>query len=40
MVSYLNYISEGIEEGADIPWRMQNKMEEVPKPDLARGEEV
>ncbi|MFG6119845.1 c-type cytochrome [Thalassobacillus sp. B23F22_16] len=40
MVAYLTYISEGIDHGADIPWRMQNTMEEVPEPDVASGEEL
>lgn len=40
MVSYLSYISEGIEEGEDIPWRMLNNMEEIPEPDVTRGEEL
>ncbi len=40
LVSYLTYISEGIEVGEDIPWRMLNTMKEIPEPDLARGEEL
>ncbi|SEA84011.1 thiosulfate dehydrogenase [Thalassobacillus cyri] len=40
MVAYLTYISEGIDYDADIPWRMQNNMEKVPEPDVARGEEL
>lgn len=40
IVSYLSYISEGIKEGEDIPWRMLNTMEEIPEPDIARGEEL
>lgn len=40
MVSYLSYISEGIEDGEDIPWRMLNNMEEIPEPDVTRGEEL
>lgn len=40
MVAYLAYISEGIEQGEDIPWRMLNTMEEIPEPDIARGEEL
>jgi len=38
IVSYLSYISEGIETGEDIPWRMQNTMEEIPEPNVANGE--
>lgn len=40
MVSYLTYISEGIEVGEDIPWRMLNTMKEIPEPDIERGEEL
>lgn len=40
LVSYMSYISEGIEQGEDIPWRMLNTMEEIPEPDVDRGEEL
>lgn len=40
LMSYLTYISEGIEQGEDIPWRMLNTMEEVPEPNVVRGEEL
>lgn len=40
MVSYLSYISEGIEEGEEIPWRMLNTMKEIPEPDVDHGEEL
>jgi len=40
LMSYLAYISEGIEQGEDIPWRMQNTMEEIPEPSVASGEEL
>jgi len=40
MVAYLTKISEGIEVGADIPWRMQNTMEEIPEPDVVNGEDL
>jgi len=40
MTAYLAYISEGIEEGEDIPWRMLNTMEEIPEPDVDRGEDL
>lgn len=40
LTAYLTYISEGIETGEDIPWRMLNTMEEIPEPDVARGEEL
>ncbi|WHX24668.1 c-type cytochrome [Virgibacillus halodenitrificans] len=38
MVSYLTYISEGIEVGEEIPWRMQNTMKEIPEPSVSSGE--
>ncbi len=38
MVAYLTYISEGIPVGADIPWRHQNNMEDVPTPSVEDGE--
>lgn len=40
LISYLTYISEGIEVGEDIPWRMLNTMKEIPEPDVVRGEEL
>src|SRR5699024_5750012 len=40
MMAYLSYISEGIEEGEDIPWRMLNTMEEIPEPSVESGEEL
>ncbi|KGX87478.1 c-type cytochrome [Pontibacillus litoralis] len=40
LMSYLQYISQGIEEGEDIPWRMKNTMKEIPEPDVERGEEL
>src|SRR5699024_10086149 len=40
LVSYLAYISEGIEQGEDIPWRMLNTMKEIPEPDVTHGEEL
>jgi len=36
---YLTYISEGIPVGAEIPWRHQNNMDDVPTPSVADGEE-
>jgi len=39
MVAYLTYISEGIPVGAEIPWRHQNNMDDVPTPSVADGEE-
>lgn len=40
LMSYLTYISEGIEVGEDIPWRMLNTMNEIPEPSVDRGEEL
>lgn len=39
MVAYLTYISEGIPVGAELPWRHQNNMDDVPTPSVADGEE-
>lgn len=40
MESYLAFISEGIEMGESIPWRMLNSMDEVPEPSIESGEEL
>lgn len=40
MTAYINKLSDGIEKGDDLPWRMQNTMEEIPEPDVDRGEEL
>lgn len=40
MMAYLSYISEGIEEGEEIPWRMLNTMEEIPEPSVESGVEL
>src|SRR5699024_9474875 len=40
MVVYVGYIFVWIEQGEDIPWRMLNTMDEIPEPDVARGEEL
>lgn len=40
MTAYINKLSEGIEEGDDLPWRMHNTMEEIPEPDVDHGEEL
>ncbi|MGM8213123.1 c-type cytochrome [Virgibacillus sp. W0430] len=40
LMSYLTYISKGIEQGAEIPWRMLNTMNEIPEPSVDRGEEL
>ncbi|WP_217589656.1 c-type cytochrome [Lentibacillus saliphilus] len=40
MVAYLTKISEGIEVGEEIPWRMKNTMKEIPEPSVERGEEL
>ncbi|TLS35965.1 c-type cytochrome [Pseudalkalibacillus caeni] len=40
MVAYLTYISEGVPVDADVPWRMQNTMKDIPEPEVAAGEEL
>lgn len=40
MVAYLTYISEGVPVRAELPWRNQNNMKEVPKTDVAAGEKI
>lgn len=40
LIAYLTYISKGVEIGADRPWVNVNSMDEVPEPDVARGEEL
>ena len=40
MVAFLTYISEGIEVGEEIPWRIPSEMPEVPEPDVVHGEEL
>ena len=40
MIAYFKYISEGIPQGADMPWRNTNTMEDVPLPDVANGEKL
>lgn len=40
MISYLTYISDGIEVGQDIPWRMQNTMKEIPLPNIEDGQRL
>jgi len=40
MVAYLTYISEGIPVGADLPWRHQNSLDDLPTPSVADGEQL
>lgn len=40
MVAYLTYISEGVPVGAELPWRHQNNMDDVPTPNVGDGEEL
>ncbi|MCG3086556.1 c-type cytochrome [Sporosarcina cyprini] len=40
MVAYLNYISEGIPVGAELPWRGKSDMKEVPVPNIEDGEQL
>ena len=40
MVAYMTYISEGIPVGAELEWRHQNSVEDMPIPSVADGEKV
>lgn len=40
LMAYLTYISEGVEVGAERDWIVENSMDEVPEPDVDRGEEL
>ncbi|MHA6252532.1 c-type cytochrome [Oceanobacillus sp. CAU 1775] len=40
MVAFLTYISEGIEIGEEVPWRVPSNMPEIPEPDFVNGEEL
>lgn len=40
MISYLTYISTGVEIGQERPWVVVNSMDEVPEPDVVSGEEL
>src|SRR5699024_8546934 len=40
MVKYFEFISEDINSEEDITWRMENKMEEVPVPNVENGGEL
>lgn len=40
LMSYMTYLSEGVEIGQDRPWVEENTMEEVPEPDVDHGEEL
>ena len=40
MVAYLDFLSEGIEEGEEIPWRNPSEMSEIPEPDIVHDEEL
>lgn len=40
MVAYLTYISEGIPVGAELEWRHQNSIDDLPTPDVANGEKL
>lgn len=40
MISYLTYISQGVEIGQDRPWVVVNSMDEVPEPDVVSGKEL
>lgn len=40
MVAYLSYISEGIPQGADLPWLGKNEVDEVPIPNVDKGNSI
>lgn len=40
LIAYFTHLSEGVEIGAERPWVTVNMMEEVPEPDINRGEEL
>jgi len=40
MISYLTYISEGVEIKGERPWFVETDLEEIPKPDITEGEEL
>ncbi|HSJ37543.1 MAG TPA: c-type cytochrome [Planococcus sp. (in: firmicutes)] len=40
IIAYFKYISEGVPVGADMPWRNNNNMEDVPLPDVNNGEKL
>lgn len=40
MIAYFTYISEGISVGAELPWREQNNMKDVPIPNIDNGEQL
>ncbi|MFJ7934031.1 c-type cytochrome [Sporosarcina sp. NPDC096371] len=40
MIAYMTYISEGIPAGADLPWRNQNSLDDLPTPSVADGEQM
>lgn len=40
MISYMTYISQGVEIGQDRPWVVVNSMDEVPEPDVVSGKEL
>lgn len=40
MVAYLSYISEGVPQGADLPWLGKNEVDEVPIPNVDKGNSI
>ncbi len=40
MVAYLSYISEGIPQGAELPWLGKNEVDEVPTPNVDKGNSI
>lgn len=40
MMAYFSHISKGVAIGEDRPWFTPNEMEEIPEPDVIKGEEL
>jgi thiosulfate dehydrogenase len=40
MVAYFTFISQDVDSADDITWRMENKMKDVPEPDITEGGEL
>lgn len=40
MIAYMAYISKGIPPGADMPWLGKNEVDEVPIPNVDKGEGI
>ncbi|MDW0108460.1 c-type cytochrome [Sporosarcina aquimarina] len=40
MAAYLSYISKGVPQGADLPWLGKNEVDEVPIPNVDKGNAI